>query len=75
MESTKWKVTSHRSLTFRMDRVTAATRWHRCIIGVERMRVEYGPKVLGPEFNSHPVAKELGTVWGFGDFSGEIQTH
>ena len=39
------------------------------------MRVDYDRKMLGTEFNSHPVAKEVGTVWGFGDFSGEIQTH
>ena len=31
--------------------------------------------MLGPKFKGHPGTEEVGTVWGFGDLSGEIHTH
>lgn len=31
--------------------------------------------MLGPKLKSHPATEEVGTVWGFGDLSGEIHTH
>ena len=31
--------------------------------------------MLGPKLKSHPGTEEVGTVWGFGDLSGEIHTH
>ena len=37
--------------------------------------VGYEEKRLGPRFDVHPRAEEVGTMWGLGDFSGEIQTH
>ena len=42
---------------------------------VKRILFWYGQRMLGRGFNVHPVAEEVGTVWGFGDFSGEIHTH
>ena len=37
--------------------------------------VEYDEGTSGQRFKAHPATEQVGTVWGFGDFSGEIQTH
>lgn len=57
-----------------VQRDLGASRCH-CKEEVGRVLTGYDQRMSGESFNSQPATVEVGTVWGFVDFSGEIQTH